>query len=156
MPWFVLYTRPKNEKKVTEKLLKLGFDAYCPMVTQIKQWSDRKKKIEMPLISSYVFINIEENQRSAVFEVHGVVRYLFWLGKAAIIREEEINVLKSSLQGIMATVEIAALKPGDQMHITQGPFKGKEGIVQQVEKNQIQLILKELGILIRLKKVEEE
>jgi len=49
------------------------------MVTQIKQWSDRKKKTETPLIPSYVFVNIEEKNRNDVFEVPGVVRYLFWL-----------------------------------------------------------------------------
>ena len=58
MPWFALYTRPKNEKKVTEQLVKLGIEVYCPLVTQVKQWSDRKKKVATPLISSYVFVNI--------------------------------------------------------------------------------------------------
>ena len=52
MPWFAIYTRPKNEKKVAEQLFNLGIEVYCPMVTQMKQWSDRKKKVESPLISS--------------------------------------------------------------------------------------------------------
>lgn len=156
MPWFVLYTRPKNEKKVTEQLLKSGFEVYCPMVTQVKQWSDRKKKIEIPLISSYVFINIEENQRNAVFEVQGVVRYLFWLGKPAVIREEEIIELREGLRGVLSTVEITTMKPGDSIKISRGPFQGKEGIVQQVEQHQIQLILKELGVLIRLSRATAE
>lgn len=153
MPWFAIYTRPKNEKKVTEQLLKSGFEVYCPMVTQIKQWSDRKKKVETPLIPSYVFINIEESQRNAVFEVQGVVRYLFWLGKPAVIRDEEITALREGLQGIMSSVAITAMKPGDSIEISHGPFQGREGIVQQVEHHQIQLVLKELGVLIRLSRV---
>lgn len=100
MAWFAIYTRPKNEKKVVEGLEKLGVEVYCPMVTEIKQWSDRKKKVEIPLIKSYVFVNIEEKNRNIVFEVPGVVRYLFWLGKPAVIQEQEIEVLKASLKGV--------------------------------------------------------
>ena len=150
MPWFALYTRPKNEKKVTEQLVKLGIEVYCPLVTQVKQWSDRKKKVETPLISSYVFVNVEEKERNKVFEAFGVVRYLFWLGKPAVIRDEEIYLLKDSLKEVISTFEISEIKPGDMMNISRGPFQGKEGIVKAVEKNKIQLILKELGFVITL------
>ena len=150
MPWFALYTRPKNEKKVTEQLVKLGIEVYCPLVTQVKQWSDRKKKVATPLISSYVFVNIEEKDRNKVFEAFGVVRYLFWLGKPAVIRDEEIYLLKDSLKEVISTFEISEIKPGDMMNISRGPFQGKEGIVKAVEKNKIQLILKELGFVITL------
>ena len=150
MPWFALYTRPKNEKKVTEQLVKLGIEVYCPLVTQVKQWSDRKKKVETPLISSYVFVNLEEKERNKVFEAFGVVRYLFWLGKPAIIRDEEIYLLKDSLKEVISSFEISEIKPGDVMNISRGPFQGKEGVVKVVEKNKIQLILKELGFVITL------
>ena len=150
MPWFALYTRPKNEKKVTEQLVKLGIEVYCPLVTQVKQWSDRKKKVETPLISSYVFVNIEEKDRNKVFEAFGVVRYLFWLGKPAVIRDEEIYLLKDSLKEVISSFEISEIKPGDVMNISRGPFQGKEGVVKAVEKNKIQLILKELGFVITL------
>jgi transcription antitermination factor NusG len=150
MPWFALYTRPKNEKKVTAQLVKLGIEVYCPLVTQVKQWSDRKKKVETPLISSYVFVNIEEKERDKVFEAFGVVRYLFWLGKPAVIRDEEIYLLKDSLKEVISTFEISEIKPGDVINISRGPFQGKEGVVKAVEKNKIQLILKELGFVITL------
>lgn len=150
MPWYAVYTRPKNEKKVTDQLVKLGIEVYCPLVTQVKQWSDRKKKVETPLISSYVFVNIEEKDRDKVFEAFGVVRYLFWLGKPAIIRDEEIYLLKDSLKEVISTFEISEIKPGDVLNISRGPFQGKEGVVKAVEKNKIQLILKELGVLITL------
>jgi transcriptional antiterminator RfaH len=154
MSWFALYTRPKNEKKVAEQLTKLGIEVYCPLVTQVKQWSDRKKKVQTPLISSYVFVNVEEAERNRVFEVYGVVRYLFWLGKPATIRDEEIEALKNSLKGVMSLVEVAAIKPGDTINISTGPFQGKEGVVSQVGKNQIRLVLKELGVLITLTREE--
>ncbi len=155
MPWFAIYTRPKNEKKVVEGLEKLGIEVYCPMVTQVKQWSDRKKKVEMPLINSYVFVNIEDKNRNIVFEVPGVVRYLFWLGKPAIIQEQEIEALKASLKGILSAVEVNGIQPGDSLTISKGPFQGKEGVVAQVDKNKIRLVLKELGVTITISKEEE-
>lgn len=154
MPWFAIYTRPKNEKKVAEQLLKIGIEAYCPVVTQMKQWSDRKKKVESPLISSYVFVNLEEKKRNTVFEVHGIVRYLYWLGKPAIIQDHEINLLKHNLKGILTSVEVEGIQPGDSLTITKGPFQGKEGIVSQVEKNKIRLVLKELGVLVTISREE--
>ena len=154
MPWFAIYTRPKNEKKVVEGLEKIGVEVYCPMITQVKQWSDRKKKVETPLINSYVFVNLEENNRNIVFDVPGVVRYLFWLGKPAIIQEQDIQVLKDSLKGIIASIEIKGMQPGDVITIPTGPFQGKEGIISQVVKNKIRLVLKELGVLITISKEE--
>jgi transcription antitermination factor NusG len=152
MPWFAIYTRPKNEKKVVAGLEKIGIEVYCPMVKQVKQWSDRKKKVEVPLINSYVFVNIEESDRNIVFEIPGVVRYLFWLGKPAVIQEQEIEVLRASLKGILSTVEVNEIQPGDNLTISNGPFQGKEGVVSQVEKNNIRLVLKELGVVITISK----
>lgn len=150
MNWYALYTKPKNEKKVADQLTQSGIQVYCPMVTQIKQWSDRKKKVETPLIPSYVFVNIEEKNRNDVFEVHGVVRYLFWLGKPAIVRNEEILALQEGLKETVSAVEITDYKTGESIIITEGPFKGKEGTVKEVKKNKLQLVLKELGMLITL------
>ena len=67
MPWFDIYTKSKNEKKVVEGLEKIGIEVYCPMITKVKQWSDRKKKVETPLINSYVFVNIKDQNRNIVF-----------------------------------------------------------------------------------------
>lgn len=152
MPWFAIYTRPKREKKVVEGLKKLGVEVYCPMVTQVKQWSDRKKKVETPLINSYVFVKIEEKNRNIVFEVPGVVWYLFWLGKPAIIQEQEIDTLKESLKGTFSSVEVNGIVPGDSLTISKGSFQGKEGVVTHVNKNKIRLVLKELGVLITISK----
>jgi transcriptional antiterminator RfaH len=152
MTWLAIYTKSKNEKKVTEELLKMGIETYCPMVTEIKQWSDRKKKVETPLIPSYVFVNIDAQHKNEVFQVNGVVRYLFWLGKPAKVRDIEILQLKERLKETVASVEIKNLKPGDTVGIKEGPFKGKEGVVQQMSTNKLQLVLKELGMLITLVK----
>ena len=154
MPWFVIYTQARNEKKVAERLQNIGITAYCPMVTQIRQWSDRKKKVQMPLISSYVFVNVADKEREQVFQISGVVRYLFWLGKPAVVRDEEIAALQESLKHTMSAVSVTGLQVGDSLQIPSGPFHGKEGIVKQIKKNSLQLVLKELGVLITLTKAD--
>ena len=150
MSWYVLYTKPRQEKKVSDSLNAIGIEAYCPLVTVVKQWSDRKKKVQVPLINSYVFVNIEEHQREDVFKVSGIVRYLFWLGKPALVRAIEIEALKQSLEGIVASFEISAIQKNEIYKIPEGPFQGFEGIVKNVNATTIQLLLVDLGFFITL------
>ncbi|MBG7631654.1 MAG: UpxY family transcription antiterminator [Bacteroidetes bacterium] len=152
MHWYVLYIKPRNEKKAAFLLEKMGVTVYCPLITQIHQWSDRKKKVEVPLINSYLFVQLEEKERELVFQVPGVVRYVFWLGKPAKVRDQEIVVLKEWLNGENVDVTLEKLKPGAKMNIDSGPFEGKEGIVHQVDKNRVQLLLADLGMKITLKR----
>lgn len=156
MPWYVIYTKPRNEKKVAERLQQIGITTYCPMITMVKQWSDRKKKVQMPLLNSYVFVCLEDKEREKVFQISGVVRYLFWLGKPAIVRDEEINALQEGLKDTLASFEVKGIKVGDLLPIPSGPFQGKEGIIKQINKNSLQLILTELGVLITLNKEENK
>ncbi len=150
MSWYVLYTQSRQEKKVAEGLQKIGIESFCPLVTVIKQWSDRKKKVQQPLINSYVFVNIEEHKRDEVFKVSGIVRYLFWLGKPAVVRNEEIEILRISLDGIIDSFEIIPIQKDTQIIIDKGPFKGAEGIVKHLNKNSIQLLLVDLGFLVTI------
>ena len=99
MKWFVIYTKPQFEIKVEQTLQNIGIRAYCPVYKQIKQYSDRKKKVLKPLLRSYVLVNINDKDRDKVFSVPGVVRYLFWLGKPAIVREEEIELMEIDAPG---------------------------------------------------------
>ena len=99
MNWYVLHTKPRSEKKVEEQLLSLGINAYCPTRTEIKIWSDRKKRIYVPVIPSMIFVHVEDKDINRVFESPLVIRYMFWLGKRAKVRQSEINVLKKYLDG---------------------------------------------------------
>jgi transcription antitermination factor NusG len=146
MEWFALYTKPRNEKKVAENLAALGIEVYCPLVTTIKQWSDRKKKVESPLIPSYVFVKIEEAKRKDVFQVAGVVQYVFWLGKPAKIQPCEIDALKTQLAAPVINVAIETWTPNSQIKISEGPFKNQMAVVEKVSTNKVTLILKTLGI----------
>lgn len=148
MPWYVLYTKPRNEKKVAENLQKLGFTVYCPLVEVVKQWSDRKKKVQEPLLTSYVFIQLEEQQRNLVFQVAGVVRYLYWLGKPAVVRNEEIKTLQSWLLNSNQKIQIEQLAPGSKITLKEGVFKGVEAIVKEQRGKKMQLVLESLGIVV--------
>ena len=154
MSWFVLYIKPRNEKKAADRLQELGITVYCPLITEVRQWSDRKKKIEIPLIPSYIFVQLEEKERELVFQVPAVVRYLYWLGKPALVKDKEIETLKEWLESGQLDTRMESLQPGDKIAIEQGPFKGKEGLVQVVKKNSLELLLLELGVKIILTKQE--
>ena len=151
MKWLVLYTKPHLEIQVAQQLRALGISAYCPTYKLIKQYSDRKKKVEKPLLRSYVFVQIEEKDRAWVFDVPGVVRYLFWMGKPAVVREEEIALMKNNLNGLYDSIAIEKLELDTVYTIPQGPFKGQEGKVVSLTKHIIKLELPSLGVTVLLK-----
>jgi len=152
MPWYALYTQSRQEKKVAARLAILGITVYCPLVIQERQWSDRKKKVEVPLLPSYVFVNLEPQNRELVFKVSGVVRFLYWLGQPAIIKDAEITIMQQWLQDKVTSFEVTGIQPGSLYEIQSGPFIGQKGIVDKVDKSQIVLILEQLGVKIILHK----
>ncbi|RXM44002.1 UpxY family transcription antiterminator [Flavobacterium sp. YO64] len=152
MNWYVVYTKPKQEKKVAERLTQIGIECYCPIVTQVKQWSDRKKKIEVPLFNSYVFVQLQEGDRNSVFQIAGVVRYLFWLGKPAIVRDEEIKSIKDSLKASnIAEVSVSSIQVGDRIKLESGAFSNQSAIVQEVSNTHYILVLESLGCVLKIK-----
>jgi transcriptional antiterminator RfaH len=148
MPWYALYTKPKNEIKVTEKLLQLGIDAYCPTISTVKQWSDRKKKVLLPLLSSYIFVHLNEKDRNTVFSVPGIVRYVYWLGRPAVIRDIEIQTLKDWLAKGNQNIISKAIEPGDKIKIESGVFAGQEAVLKEQSSTKMWLVLESLGILL--------
>lgn len=148
--WYALYTKPRAEKKTADRLEKAGFEVYCPTYTTIRQWSDRKKKVVVPAIPSYIFMRLEEHQRYEVLQDHGVMNFVYWLGKPAAIKDEEINRLKLFLSDHHTEGEckVIALQPGDKATIGQGGLMGVEGIVQKTNKNKVYLLIESLGVVI--------
>jgi transcription antitermination factor NusG len=148
--WHVIYTKPRAEKKVEERLNNFGINAYCPVKEEIKQWSDRKKKILVPVLPSMVLVNIDEKERNRVFDIPGVVRYMFWLGKHAIIKEDEVESLKSLLnKNNIVSQTTETLKVGETINVPG--FENQNGIIKKISNNQIWVVLKNLGYVIKLK-----
>ncbi|KQO33272.1 antitermination protein NusG [Flavobacterium sp. Leaf82] len=150
--WYVVYTKPKWEKKVAERLNEIGIECYCPLITQIKEWSDRKKKIEVPLFNSYVFVYLEDVDRNSVFQISGLVRYLFWLGKPAIVREEEIHIIKTSLKAPnISDISVTSIQVGDRIKLETGVFSNQDAIVQEISNTYYTLVLESLGCVLKIK-----
>ena len=152
MPWFVVYTKSRNEKKVAELLQKNGVEVFCPLVKLKKNWSDRKKIVETPLFNSYVFVNLPEKDRNVVFNVPGVIRYLFWLKKPAIVKDSEIESLKAVLNDTMDSFSIENYQIGDTVKISEGVFKGLDGVIEKQSNNKLHVILENVGIKITLQR----
>ncbi|WP_083644384.1 UpxY family transcription antiterminator [Christiangramia flava] len=132
--------------KVSERLERLGVEVYCPVVKEVRQWSDRKKKVTVPLFNSYLFVQVEKTNVSLIYEASGVLGYLNWLGKPALVRDSEIQTIKNWLdkEGI-DEVKVAQLQEGDRLQLKNGQFQGKEAIIEEIGSKKLQLILPEMG-----------
>ena len=150
MSWNVIYTKSRSEKKVEERLKNIGIEAYCPVRTEVKFWSDRKKSILVPVLPSMVLVKIEKNNRNQVFDIPGVVRYMFWLKKHAVVRDSEVNSLKLLLESNnIIEQNVASYNVGDEIKISS--LKDQLGIIKKISNNQIWVVLKQLGYVIKLK-----
>ena len=150
--WFVVYTKPHQELKVADQLSAMNITNYCPTITLVKKYSDRKKKVIKPLISSYVMVYLEENQRDKVFSCNGIVRYLFFLGKPAVVSAFEIDQMQNHLKGVYNNIQITNLSVGQSHTISDGPFSGLSGRVVESNNAKVKLELTSLGMSITLKK----
>ena len=124
--WFALYTKSRSEQKVFERLQQAGHTSFLPLITEERQWSDRKKKVTTPLIKSYVFIKAPKKDLVSIYAVPGVLGILKYLGIPAKITDVEINNLKIVANHKEATKTIAPclLTHGKPVQVIKGPFKG--------------------------------
>ena len=159
LAWNVLYTKTRNEKKVFERLTNIGVDAYCPCQRTLKQWSDRKKWVDEPVFKSYIFVKVpeSESQKLQILNTPGVVRFLYWLGQPAQVRQGEIDGIRSFL-GEHQSVESISFDAGLKLNVKQGVLKGSEGVVLYQTKNEVVLRVEKLGmsLVARLPKVTVE
>jgi transcription antitermination factor NusG len=157
LPWYVLYTKPRNEKKVAQRLSEAGYNVYCPLQKVRRQWSDRTKVVEEPLFKSYLFIQIEDHRRDEVFTFPGTVRYLFWLRRPAIAREEEIATIQKWLGHYdHDRLKVTDITPGSYIRITSGKFMNEEGVLLDTSQSKALVQLKELGIQLSLDLTQNE
>lgn len=135
--WFVLQTKPRNEKVVFRQVELKGVNAYLPIVEKIRIWSDRKKKIQIPLFPGYVFVHASEDERiKAISNTFGAIRYIFYEKRPAMIREREIELIKQALiEPEKIRIEEKNIKKGDMIVVTYGIFKGMKGYVNEFRGN---------------------
>jgi len=148
--WYAIYTNPRSEKKVYERMVEEGIEVFLPLETKIRIWSDRKKKVKVPYIKSYVFVRIEERDiyRKAL-RVYGANRVLKYLGKPAIVRDYEINnlrILMDNRANVTLLTTKINIEVGEEIEIDSGPFMGLKGKCVKVNgKKSIMLEFETLG-----------
>ena len=147
MDWLVLYTNPRAEIKVARRLERIGVEAYSPARMEMRQRTDRKKKIWVPLLPSMVLVNVNEREKNKVFEVQGVVRYLYWLGKPAKVSVDEVSILKEVTEGkLLVAHEVIKKSVGDEVEL----LDTQRGVISRTSGSHYWVELKGLNYLIRL------
>jgi transcription antitermination factor NusG len=124
--WYALYTMPRAEKKVYSRLSDAGIIAFLPLLKTKRKWSDRIKEIEVPLISSFVFVQVEESMLTEIVGLQGICGILKYLKKPAIIRDFEIENLKILLANpdSISIVNDYTIEKGETVEVIKGPLKG--------------------------------
>lgn len=147
--WFAIYTRPRWEKKVATLLMQKGIETYCPLNKVRRQWSDRIKVVEEPLFKSYVFVKISDEERTAVRMTSGVVNFVYWNGKPALIREKEIQTIKRFLDEYeqVEAVKIE-LEPGARVKVISGSMMDQEGKILEVRNKTAKVSIDSLGYVL--------
>lgn len=147
--WYAVYTRPRWEKKVAALLAKKRIEHYCPLNKVLKQWSDRKKLVEEPLFSSYVFVRIADADKWRIKEIDGILNYVYWLGKPAQIPNREIETIKRFLnEHENVQVRHVNVKANDQVKILSGPFMNKEAVVIAAKGKQAKVEIPSLSVVL--------
>lgn len=157
--WHAIYVSSRAEKKISENLHAKNIEAYVPIVKTMRQWSDRKKMVELPLMNGYVFVKTTSTENDKVLQTKGVVNFVRSEGKVAVIREVEIERLKQLVE-LGYQMEVNSMnkiyKEGDKVKISSGTLKGIEGyVVTNQEDKQIEVLLESIGQCIRVKLPKE-
>lgn len=145
--WYAVYTKPRWEKKVNSLLQEKGFESYCPLNKVRRKWSDRIKLVEEPLFKSYVFVRVGDEDRTPVRMTPGVMNFVYWEGKPAVIREKEI----ANIRRFLDEYENVEVVPGDQwkegsrVKITAGSFMDMEGKVLAAKGKTVKIMIESLG-----------
>jgi transcription antitermination factor NusG len=147
--WLAVYTRPRWEKKVNQLLTEKGVESYCPLNKVRKKWSDRVKVVEEPLFKSYVFVKVDEEDRSRVRMTTGAINFVYWNGKPAVIREKEITAIKRFLDEY-ENVEArpVQLKVNQRVRITNGTLMDQEGKVLDIRRKTARVAIDSLGYIL--------
>jgi len=144
--WYAVYTKPRWEKKICGQLDKKGLVFYCPMNKVQRRWSDRLKIVEEPLFKSYVFVQVSEEEKTRVRLTDGVVNFLYWNGKPAIIKDREIEMIRKFMsEYVEVEARPISVQMGQKVRVKTGLMMDTEGIVIKVVNNRAYVLLESLG-----------
>lgn len=145
--WYVVYTRPRWEKKVAGTLLSKGIEHYCPLNKVMKQWSDRKKIILEPLFKGYIFVKLQDTVKWDIRNIDGILNFVYWLGKPAVVKDEEIDTIRKFLQEFSAVEVIERqMNVNSKVLIKQGVLMNYHGIIVEIAGNKAKVNIESMGI----------
>ena len=145
--WQVLIVRPRSEKKTGRRLREMGFDTCVPTQWQYRQWSDRRKKVEVVLFPNYLFIAADSARHNEVFQAGNIIRYLHIGNRIAALSDKEAATIRR-LAHLEAPVHIAyeGFREGEEVEILNGSLAGNRGLVTGVNgARRLQVALQGLG-----------
>jgi transcription antitermination factor NusG len=151
--WYVLYTSPRAEKMVEKRLITDGVEAYLPLYNSKRKWSDRIKVVEMPLFTSYIFVHCNEYKVRMLSMYQGVVGAVYYLGKPAVVRDEEISAIK---EFVLLANDNRVISEGDVVDIISGPFEYRSGKIIKFSEKFSYLYLEEMGAKVWIETVNIE
>ena len=146
--WFAVYTKPRWEKKVASLLDDNGIENYCPLNRVVKQWSDRKKVILEPLFKSYVFVRVKDSEKWDLKNINGILNFVYWLGKPAKIKDEDIFTIKKFLNEFsdVQIEEVAGLKVNSNVRIKQGLLMNYNGVLVEINGSRAKVRIETMGV----------
>ena len=146
--WYAVYTKPRWEKKVAKLLDEKGIENYCPLNKVVKQWSDRKKVVMEPIFKSYVFVRVEDKDKFELKNISGILNFVYWLGKPAIVRDQDIDTIRKFLNefGEVTVSEIDQFKVNARVRVKQGIMMNYHGLLVEVMGNKAKVRIESMGI----------
>jgi transcription antitermination factor NusG len=128
MQWYVMYTTSRAEKKVANRLREKGLEVYLPIIEELRQWSDRKKKVQKALFNGYLFVKTAKSNLWEALQVPGAVKFVNFAGEYATVRQKEIDVIHRVLEtGVAVETDNSDIEEGELVRILGGPLQGMEG-----------------------------
>jgi transcription antitermination factor NusG len=147
--WYVVYTRPRWEKKIALLLADKEIEHYCPLNKITKQWSDRRKIVQEPLFKGYIFIKQSVHDKWDIKTIPGIINYVYWLGKPASVKESEINIIKKFLHEFNdVEVTNAEITLHEKVQVKQGLMMNYKGIVLEVLGNKAKVKIDSMNIIL--------
>jgi len=161
MSWYAVQTRSRHEKMVVRQLESQGFSTFLPVTTQMRQWSDRRKLVELPLFPGYTFLRMvyQPEQRLRVLTTEGVVAFVGVHGQGMPIPDRQIEHIQNLIAAKVPLESHPFLKVGQRVRIRSGSLNGTEGILVGQESDRMLVISVELiqrSVSIRLQGYEVE
>jgi transcription antitermination factor NusG len=128
LKWYVMYTRSRAEKKVADMLVEEGVEVYLPMVEELRQWSDRKKKVQKALFNGYVFVKTHRNNLWNCLKIPGAVKFVHFSGEHAIIRDEDVETIQRVVAtGVSIETDGSEIASGEKVKVIGGSLEDMVG-----------------------------